>query len=638
MVAGFAQIARVVLAALALSLLAAPTAQAARSEFFGVNQGPPLDDADFPGIAATGVKTTRFLLAWMSIEKSRGQRDWSKTDELVGGLASHGIRPVPFAWGSPSWAQPGGFKRAPLSNRRARRAWQSFLKAAVSRYGRGGSYWGNGYRQQFGQAAVPLPITSWQIWNEPNGRAQFDHPGATVEQAAQLYARLLRISHDAIRSKDRKAEVVAAGVITQGDPHVSDFLGDVYSVPGIKGDFDAVAVHPYAPSVKYVRAGIKGIRKVMAKNGDRATPLWITELGWGSAPADGAGINLGLAGQARMLTRSFKPILAHRSAWNLQRLYWFDWRDPPPGSHYNEICGRCGSAGLLTYDRIPKPAFDAFLALTAETTPPQGRITSGPGQGSFAKDPTPSFSFTSNEAGSTFACRIGAGPLRPCASPYTAPRLSQGPHAFRVKAIDAAGNESPVVSRSFTVDSRPPPMPQIAGIAPKSPANNNAPRIRGSAEPASTVKLYRTAGCKGSPIRGGPAAKFASPGITIYVGNNTATRVRATATDAAGNRSPCSAARTYVEDSIAPQTTITGGPSGPTMDSTPTFTFTSDEARSTFRCRFDQRLFAPCSGPRQSDTPSTPLTSGPHTFSVRATDRAQNTDWSAAKFTFRVVP
>src|SRR5439155_12201615 len=31
-------------------------------------------------------------------------------------------------------------------------------------------------------------------------------------------------------------------------------------------------------------------------------------------------------------------------------------------------------------------------------------------------------------------------------------KLADGPHTFRVKAIDAAGNESTVVSRSFTVD------------------------------------------------------------------------------------------------------------------------------------------------------------------------------------------
>jgi hypothetical protein len=195
----------------------------------------------------------------------------------------------------------------------------------------------------------------------------------TVKQAAELYARLVRVSHDAIKSKDPKAEIVTAGFITQKDPYVYEFIDRFYSVPGIKDDFDAVGHHAYAPSLDKIRKAIKRVREVMAKHHDRATPLWLTELGWGSDSPDGEGINLGLEGQANMLNRSFKMILANRTAWNVQRIYWFDWRDPAEGSHYATICGRCGSAGLTTYERASKPSHDAFLAFTAETTPPLAR-------------------------------------------------------------------------------------------------------------------------------------------------------------------------------------------------------------------------------------------------------------------------
>ncbi|MGH2657149.1 MAG: M4 family metallopeptidase, partial [Actinomycetota bacterium] len=47
-------------------------------------------------------------------------------------------------------------------------------------------------------------------------------------------------------------------------------------------------------------------------------------------------------------------------------------------------------------------------------------------------------------------------------------------------------------------------------------------------------------------------------------------------------------------DTDPPQTTITSGPSGPTDDSTPAFTFTSDEPGSTFSCRLDLAPFAAC--------------------------------------------
>ena len=50
------------------------------------------------------------------------------------------------------------------------------------------------------------------------------------------------------------------------------------------------------------------------------------------------------------------------------------------------------------------------------------------------------------------------------------------------------------------------------------------------------------------------------------------------ALDAVGDPDPTPASRSFVVDTLAPQTTITGGPSGATADNTPTFTFTSPES------------------------------------------------------------
>jgi hypothetical protein len=441
----------VALAGLALSLFAAPQAGAMRSEFFGVDQGALLDGTDLDTLATTGVKTTRILLAWKSVEPSRGQRNWQRTDQLVGGLASRGIRTLPFVWGSPSWTQTGGTARPPVNKLSAKSAWQDFLKAAVARYGRGGSYWTNQYPQQFGDAA-PLPIISWQIWNEPNLRPEFD-PGGTVAHAAQRYAQLVRISHDAIKSKDPLATIVLAGLATQNDPHAFEFLSDLYSAPGIKEDFDVVAQNPYAPTVDAVRNAIERVRAVITGHGDKATPLWITEFGWGSAPADGTGINVGLTAQAQMLTKAYNLILSHRSAWNVQRLYWFDWRDPAPGSHFADICIRCGSAGLLPNNRVPKPSYAAFTAFSADATPPTAKINFGPLEGSTTSDPTPTLKFVSNEPGSTFQCKFDAKPLVTCASPYTPKAsLTNATHTFYVRAIDAPGNVSTMATRTFKVN------------------------------------------------------------------------------------------------------------------------------------------------------------------------------------------
>ena len=179
----------ILLSVLSLWLCVPTAAQAARTEFFGIAQGP-LDASDAQQMADVGVRTERFMLRWRSVERTRGSYDWGSRDWLVGALASRGIRPAPFVWGSPQWVGNGAAARPPLGTAADIQAWQSFLRAAVARYGPGGSYWANGYRQRFGVDATPLPIRFWQVWNEPNLKKYFA-PGATAYQSAQKYARLL---------------------------------------------------------------------------------------------------------------------------------------------------------------------------------------------------------------------------------------------------------------------------------------------------------------------------------------------------------------------------------------------------------------------------------------------------------------
>ena len=108
-------------------------------------------------------------------------------------------------------------------------------------------------------------------------------------------------------------------------------------------------------------------------------------------------------------------------------------------------------------------------------------------------------------------------------------------------------------SVTATFAAKRPPPPTFMDTDPASPANGNSPRIRGSADPGSTVRLYTTADCSGSPAATGTAAEFASPGIAVSVADDSSTTFHATATDTAGNASVCSSdSRTYVEDSTPP--------------------------------------------------------------------------------------
>ena len=85
-------------------------------------------------------------------------------------------------------------------------------------------------------------------------------------------------------------------------------------------------------------------------------------------------------------------------------------------------------------------------------------------------------------------------------------------------------------------------------------------------------------------------------------------------------------------DGAAPDTTMDGGPTGPTNVATETFGFSANEPGSWFECRIDGGAWGECSAPHIAG----PLADGAHTFEARATDPAGNTDPTPASRTFTV--
>ncbi len=89
--------------------------------------------------------------------------------------------------------------------------------------------------------------------------------------------------------------------------------------------------------------------------------------------------------------------------------------------------------------------------LLADTTPPETTIESKPVDPSSSS--TASFTYSSNEPGSSFQCKLDGAGFASCpASGITYTGLGDGPHSFQVKATDSSGNpdETPA-GYSFTV-------------------------------------------------------------------------------------------------------------------------------------------------------------------------------------------
>jgi len=86
-------------------------------------------------------------------------------------------------------------------------------------------------------------------------------------------------------------------------------------------------------------------------------------------------------------------------------------------------------------------------------------------------------------------------------------------------------------------------------------------------------------------------------------------------------------------DTTPPDTTITSNPTNPTTSTSASFSFTSSESGSTFQCQLDGGGYASCTSPKSY---AGPLSTGSHTFDVKATDAASNTDPTPASYTWTI--
>lgn len=355
------------LAALAAALPAgaAPASAATAAEeraarqILAIAPSTRLSSLEYLRMQIGGVRTLRVPMFWEDLQPSPGNSyNFTKSDEVATYAAYFGMRLRPFVMGVPPWLQEKSNTSAypPVSTRVFKREWRALLTALVQRYGPRGELWPQ-VKQAFG--IRKQPIRDWQIWNEPNARTYF-RPGDT---APREYGKLLKLSASAIRRQDDGANVIAAGVFLTPLDGVTmpEFVRALYEIPGIARSFDALALHPYAKNTGGVLKQIRLARRLMATEKDAESELWITELGWPTQRSYGRGLFVkSEAGQKKLLTRTFKKIIAQRRRWKIGSLTWYTWRD----NDFFANCDLCRFSGLFREDLTPKPAWSAFVKLT----------------------------------------------------------------------------------------------------------------------------------------------------------------------------------------------------------------------------------------------------------------------------------
>jgi hypothetical protein len=353
--------AALVVAATSVSLSAgAEASRSAPRSFFGMVPQTALTDTDAEYMRAGRIGSVRWPFTWSGIQPTaNGGYLWTSIDEVVAAAARQRLSVLPFLYATPAWLA-GKYTALPISNARQRSAWSAFVRAAVERYGPRGAFWSE-HAPGSAEPLPRMPIRTWQIWNEAN----FFYFAFPVSPSR--YARTLRLARQAVKSVDPGATVLLGGLFGEPDEggrsgmDAADFLAALYRVPGIKADFDAVALHPYAVDAETLAEMVEDMREVLLDNRDPRSSMYITEMGWGSQNNfQQVAFEQGIRGQVRQLRDSYDFLLQNRNRLNLKGAYWFSWKD------IQGSCSFCDSVGLFRRGEYfkPKPAWRAFVDLS----------------------------------------------------------------------------------------------------------------------------------------------------------------------------------------------------------------------------------------------------------------------------------
>lgn len=234
-------------------------------------------------------------------------------------------------------------------------------------------------------------------------------------------------------------------------------------------------------------------------------------------------------------------------------------------------------------------------------------ITSGPSGAT--QSTSARFAFRGTR-GVVFECSLDDAAFRSCRSPKSYGGLSEGRHAFAVRAVNRRGQRSSATTRRWTVDRTAPPAPQIVQ-APPSITNELFARFAYTDAEAGVTYV-----CKLVPV----AYDDCTNPVSWWGLHAGTAEFSVRARDAAGN---LSAPTTYswVVDTQAPASpTLVQTPPATTSATSATFAFSGAESGGGYQCRLDGAGWSGCGSPEDYDG----LSAGRHDFAVRAYDAAGN--------------
>jgi hypothetical protein len=278
--------------------------------------------------------------AWGFIEKSRGNFDFSATDNWVREAGSNGVALVATIWPYADWDQvacrssacevsaadtfypqsKGGFMDGIPKSRCApcdMAAYDSFLSRLVERYD------GDGVDDMPG---LQVPVKYWEVLNEP----EMQSDGLTFFKGTkQEYVSILKASYETVKAACADCSVVQAGAAGT-EAWMLAYWNGVLDL-GAAQYFDVANIH-------YIRHGdlstlnVRAFKELLAGKGINK-PLWATEAEYDSeSQIEGSVTGALAAGAEKVFFTQFKI---------------GQFGQPAPGQYsaaYDAVAAKCGQS------------------------------------------------------------------------------------------------------------------------------------------------------------------------------------------------------------------------------------------------------------------------------------------------------
>jgi Cellulase (glycosyl hydrolase family 5) len=362
---------RIALVACALVAVSASAATAAPRMLMGVQDDPSFRWADDSQLvldraAATGISMIRTTADWRAIAPTRPAQatdsfdpayNFVDLDDLVRRAQQRGLQTLITIWGTPKWANGG---KTPNIAPRSVNDLRNFARALADRYS--GRHPGFPY------------VGRWSVWNEPNLelflKPQYSANGQIV--SPRLYAKLYAAGYAGIKAGNPRALVAIGETSARGRDRKTSGSGSVS--PGKFAElvakanprlrFDAWAQHPYPTEpwmkplqkVKWPNVTLPSLKRFETSLDTwfhrRGIPIWITEYGHETRPAEPKGVSLS---QQAAYTR--QAVLFAQKDPRVQMFVWFIFRDSPTSTW---------QSGFFSRNDTPKPALATWTSVVKQ--------------------------------------------------------------------------------------------------------------------------------------------------------------------------------------------------------------------------------------------------------------------------------